>query len=120
MALASEFPRGVRAYSTLGGTSPKSCRVTNPLRSRSRSVCVSIFCDTPGMPRIRSPLRFGARRRSGTKSRTHLLASKSITARDGHEGSHGLTLGLTVVFGGGLLTSVTSGGRDSHSELYSY
>lgn len=39
----------VSAYSTRGGTSGKTVRVTYPSSSKVRNVEVSIFCDTSGI-----------------------------------------------------------------------
>ena len=49
-----EWVRGVSAYSTLGGTSGYTVRVTYPSSSSVRRVTVSIFCDMSGMSRCNS------------------------------------------------------------------
>jgi hypothetical protein len=74
-------PTRLRRYSTCGGTVFRSCRTTRPLRSRSRSVCVSIFCDMPPMRRSRAPLRMGPAAKAGRISMVHLLATSSSAWR---------------------------------------
>lgn len=74
-------PIRLRRYSTCGGTVFRSCRTTRPLRSRSRSVCVSIFCDMPPIRRSRAPFRIGPEAKAGRISMVHLLATSSSAWR---------------------------------------
>ncbi len=52
--------RGVSAYSTLGGTSAYTLRLTYPSSSRVRNVLVSIFCEMSGMSLRRALKRRGS------------------------------------------------------------
>lgn len=54
-----ECVHGVNAYSTRGGTSGYTVRVTYPSSSSVRKVTVSIFCDMSGISRCNSLKRIG-------------------------------------------------------------
>ncbi len=51
---SNDRARDVNAYSTLGGISGKTVRVTYPSSSNVRSVTVSIFCEMSGIARCNS------------------------------------------------------------------
>lgn len=56
---SNDRARDVNAYSTLGGISGKTVRVTYPSSSNVRSVTVSIFCEMSGIARCNSLKRIG-------------------------------------------------------------
>ncbi len=73
-------PRPVSSYSTRGGTSAKTCRVTRPSRSRSRRVSVRTL---PLMPSTAffPPALKTARMSSGMFSRTSLTLKKAMALK---------------------------------------
>ena len=76
-------PSGVRSYSTLGGTSAYTVRMSSPAASNARSVCVNIFFDTSGRWRCISPYRFVPWRRMYRTMGVHLSPINSSRRRDG-------------------------------------
>ena len=69
------------AYSTRGGTSAKTLRVTSPAASSSLSSLASIFWETPATARLSSLKRRGPpRRRAQTMSIFHLPPTASSAA----------------------------------------
>lgn len=86
----SVSPAGVSSYSTRGGTSAKTVRVTRPSRSRPRRVCVSIFWEIPATSWQISLKRRGPPARVPTTSTVHLSPIRSSTRRLGQPASYGL------------------------------
>jgi hypothetical protein len=76
-------PSGVREYSTLGGTSGKTRRSTNPLRSSSRSVWVSAFLEMPPICVRSLEWRLGPSTRLLATSTAQVWAIRSRAVRDG-------------------------------------
>ena len=59
-------PSGVTAYSTRGGMTGNTVRVTSPSRSRSRNVCVSIGHSDAELPAAHDAVQAGARHATHT------------------------------------------------------
>jgi hypothetical protein len=76
-------PKAVKSYSTLGGTSAYTVRLSNPPSSNVQSVCVSIFFETSGRYRCNSPYRFVPCPRMYTMIGVHLSPINSSRRRDG-------------------------------------
>lgn len=81
---------GVNAYSTRGGTSGYTVRVTYPSSSSVRRVTVSIFCDMSGISRCNSLKRIGpppALSRVYMTKSDHLSHSRASIFRIGQSGN---------------------------------
>ena len=72
---------GVSVYSTRGGTTAYTLRVTRPPRSMRRKVCVSIFWEIPSMDCINSEGRLLPSPRSWMTGVVHLFARIAQTRR---------------------------------------
>jgi len=78
------LPSGVSSYSTRGGTSAYTWRVSMPSRSRLRTVAVSILWDIPGILRFRSenrPRNAGLPLRMKITNRLHLSPTRLSMSR---------------------------------------
>lgn len=85
-----ECVHGVNAYSTRGGTSGYTVRVTYPSSSSVRKVTVSIFCDMSGISRCSSLKRIGpppALSRVYMTKSDHLSHSRASMFRIGQSGN---------------------------------
>ena len=85
-----ECVHGVNAYSTRGGTSGYTVRVTYPSSSSVRKVTVSIFCDMSGISRCNSLKRIGPPPvlfRVYMTKRDHLSHNRASIFRIGQSGN---------------------------------
>ena len=95
-----DWARGVREYSTLGGTSAYTWRRIKPSSSKVRSVLVSIFCEMSGINLRRALKRRGS---SGCfsyikmTSIDHLSHIRANTLRIGHSGNIGSLIAFAIV-----------------------
>jgi len=79
------FPRAVSSYSTRGGTSGNTSRISSPSRSRLRKVAVNIRCEIPGMARFSSEKRarcVGFCSSMAITRRLHLSPTRSSISRN--------------------------------------